>query len=154
MHAYPPEFQVLNVFSTAGATILGVGYLLPMLYLTWSLKYGAIAGDNPWQATGLEWQIQSPPLTENFPVDSRSWTTKRTTTSGSKARQRRGSQCRIASSIEPDRAQAEEVRITSTSPISATTSKPTRSRTTPPTSPCGSSCSPKSCSSADCSPPT
>ena len=37
-----------------------------MLYLTWSLKYGEIAGDNPWQATGLEWQIQSPPLTENF----------------------------------------------------------------------------------------
>ena len=64
--AYPPEFQALNVFSTAGATILGVGYLLPILYLTWSLKYGAIAGNNPWQATGLEWQTQSPPLTENF----------------------------------------------------------------------------------------
>jgi cytochrome c oxidase subunit 1 len=64
--AYPPEFQVLNVFSTAGATILGVGYLLPMIYLIWSLKYGEIAGNNPWQATGLEWQIQSPPLTENF----------------------------------------------------------------------------------------
>ena len=40
--------------------------VLPMLYLTWSLKYGAVAGDNPWQATGLEWQTQSPPLTENF----------------------------------------------------------------------------------------
>ena len=64
--AYPPEFQVLNVFSTAGATVLGVGYLLPVLYLVWSLKYGEIAGDNPWQATGLEWQTQSPPLTENF----------------------------------------------------------------------------------------
>ncbi len=66
--AYPPEFQILNVFSTAGATILGVGYLLPVLYLAWSLKYGEIAGANPWQATGLEWQIQSPPLTENFKV--------------------------------------------------------------------------------------
>ena len=65
-HAYPPEFQVLNVLSTAGATILGIGYLLPMIYLTWSLRYGAIAGSNPWQATGLEWQIQSPPLKENF----------------------------------------------------------------------------------------
>jgi cytochrome c oxidase subunit 1 len=64
--AYPPEFQILNVFSTAGATILGVGYLLPVLYLTWSLKYGKIAGNNPCQATGLEWQTQSPPLTENF----------------------------------------------------------------------------------------
>ncbi len=61
-HAYPPEFQVLNVLSTAGATVLGIGYMLPMIYMTWSLKYGAIAGDNPWQATGLEWQIQSPPI--------------------------------------------------------------------------------------------
>ena len=65
-HAYPPEFQVLNVLSTAGATVLGVGYMLPLLYLGWSLKYGAIAGDNPWQATGLEWTIPSPPPTENF----------------------------------------------------------------------------------------
>jgi cytochrome c oxidase subunit 1 len=65
-HAYPPEFQVLNVLSTAGATILGVGYAMPLIYLLWSLKYGKIAGSNPWQATGLEWQIQSPPLTENF----------------------------------------------------------------------------------------
>src|SRR5246127_2094113 len=65
-HAYPPEFQVLNVLSTAGAAVLAVGYALPLVYLGWSLKYGAIAGENPWQATGLEWQIQSPPLTENF----------------------------------------------------------------------------------------
>ena len=65
-HAYPPEFQILNVLSTAGATVLGIGYLLPIIYLAWSLKYGPVAGDNPWQATGLEWQIQSPPLTENF----------------------------------------------------------------------------------------
>lgn len=64
--AYPAEYQVLNVLSTAGATVLGVGYMLPLFYLAWSLKYGAIAGSNPWQATGLEWQIQSPPLTENF----------------------------------------------------------------------------------------
>jgi cytochrome c oxidase subunit 1 len=65
-HSYPAEYQVMNVLSTAGATVLGVGFLLPLIYLAWSLKYGAIAGNNPWQATGLEWQIQSPPLTENF----------------------------------------------------------------------------------------
>jgi cytochrome c oxidase subunit 1 len=65
-HAYPPEFQVLNVLSTAGASILAIGYLLPAVYLIWSLKYGKIAGANPWQATGLEWSVQSPPLTENF----------------------------------------------------------------------------------------
>src|ERR1017187_3061558 len=65
-HAYPPEFQVLNVMSTSGASILAIGYLLPVLYLIWSLKYGQIAGANPWRATGLEWTTQSPPLTENF----------------------------------------------------------------------------------------
>ena len=37
-HAYPPEFQVFNVLSTAGASILGVGYLLPLIYLLWSLE--------------------------------------------------------------------------------------------------------------------
>jgi len=63
---YPPEFQVLNVFSTAGSTILAVGYLLPMIYLLWSLRYGKIAGDNPWGASGLEWMTPSPPPTFNF----------------------------------------------------------------------------------------
>jgi cytochrome c oxidase subunit I len=65
-HAYPPEFQVLNVLSSAGASILGVGYLLPMIYLMWSLRYGRIAGTNPWGAVGLEWTTTSPPPTENF----------------------------------------------------------------------------------------
>jgi cytochrome c oxidase subunit 1 len=65
-HAYPEEFQVLNVLSTAGASVLGVGYLLPLLYLTWSLRYGARAPANPWGAAGLEWQTTSPPPTENF----------------------------------------------------------------------------------------
>jgi cytochrome c oxidase subunit 1 len=63
---YPPEFQVLNVLSTAGSTILAVGYLLPMIYFLWSLRYGQIAGDNPWGAAGLEWKTSSPPPTYNF----------------------------------------------------------------------------------------
>ena len=65
-HSYPDEFQVLNVLSSAGASVLGLGYFLPAIYLLWSLKKGAIAGPNPWGASGLEWQMQSPPLTENF----------------------------------------------------------------------------------------
>jgi cytochrome c oxidase subunit 1 len=63
---YPPEFQVLHVFSSAGSTILAVGYLLPMLYLPWSLVHGKIAGANPWRAAGLEWTVSSPPPVENF----------------------------------------------------------------------------------------
>src|SRR5579862_8405654 len=63
---YPPEFQVLNVLSTAGSTILAVGYVLPMIYFLWSMRYGKIAEDNPWGAAGLEWKTTSPPPTFNF----------------------------------------------------------------------------------------
>lgn len=65
-HVYPDEFQVLHVLSTAGASILAVGYMLPLIYLLWSLRYGPIAGANPWRATGLEWKTPSPPPVHNF----------------------------------------------------------------------------------------
>jgi cytochrome c oxidase subunit I len=63
---YPAEFQVLNVMSSAGATILGLGYLIPLVYLIWSMRYGPVADANPWSATGLEWKTPSPPPTDNF----------------------------------------------------------------------------------------
>ncbi len=65
-HTYAPEFQVLNVMSTAGASVLAFAYAFPVFYLVWSLKYGKRAGANPWGATGLEWTTASPPPTENF----------------------------------------------------------------------------------------
>jgi len=68
-HAYPadlPIWQVLHVMSTAGASILGVGYLVPMIYLVWSMRYGPKAAANPWPSPSLEWQTSSPPPTENF----------------------------------------------------------------------------------------
>jgi cytochrome c oxidase subunit 1 len=64
--AYPDEFQLLNVLSSAGASILAVGYILPLVYLLWSLRYAARATNNPWGATGLEWTTASPPPTHNF----------------------------------------------------------------------------------------
>ncbi len=67
-HVYPEEFQILHVMSSAGASILGVGYLIPMIYLVWSLRYGAAASPNPWSAKGLEWQTSSPPASHNFEV--------------------------------------------------------------------------------------
>ena len=67
-HVYPEEFQVLNVMSSAGASILGMGYLIPLVYLAWSMRYGRVASANPWGARGLEWQIASPPVTHNFDV--------------------------------------------------------------------------------------
>lgn len=65
-HSYSPEFQTLNVLSSAGTLVLAAGYLLPLAYLTWSLFRGEKARDNPWAATGLEWLTHSPPPTENF----------------------------------------------------------------------------------------
>ena len=66
--AYDESFQVLNVLSTAGASILGSGMILPVIYLTWSFFAGKPAGPNPWRLPGLEWQTSSPPPTENFHV--------------------------------------------------------------------------------------
>jgi cytochrome c oxidase subunit I len=63
---YPAEFQVLNVMSSAGASILAVGYVIPLIYFTWSALKGPVAGPNPWGAKGLEWTIPSPPPTNNF----------------------------------------------------------------------------------------
>ena len=65
-HVYPPEFQIYHVASTAGATIMAIGYILPVIYLLFSLRYGKSAGSNPWGATGLEWTIASPPPPHNF----------------------------------------------------------------------------------------
>jgi cytochrome c oxidase subunit 1 len=67
-HAYPPEMQFLNIMSTMGATVLALGFILPAFYLLWSLKYGEDASDNPYGATGLEWQTSSPPPLPNFEV--------------------------------------------------------------------------------------
>ncbi|MBW8758746.1 MAG: cytochrome c oxidase subunit I [Burkholderiales bacterium] len=65
-HAYPPQFQVLNLFSSTGAGVLAIGYLMPLVYFAWSLARGKAAGDNPFGAKGLEWLTRSPPPTHNF----------------------------------------------------------------------------------------
>ncbi|MCD9185505.1 MAG: cbb3-type cytochrome c oxidase subunit I [Pyrinomonadaceae bacterium] len=64
--SYPEELQVLNIFSTAGASVLGVGFIMPVFYLVHSLFFGKKAADNPWLLPGLEWRTASPPITENF----------------------------------------------------------------------------------------
>ena len=65
-HAYAPEFQIFHVLSTAGAVVLGAAYLLPLGYLIWAVFHGGRAGANPWNASGLEWQTDSPPPKDNF----------------------------------------------------------------------------------------
>jgi cytochrome c oxidase subunit 1 len=63
---YPEDMRVLNVLSTAGYTIQGFGFLMCGTYLVMSLFSGKKAPANPWHATGLEWDIPSPPITHNF----------------------------------------------------------------------------------------
>jgi cytochrome c oxidase subunit 1 len=63
---YPPEFQIFHVFSTLGASILALGYILPAFYLGYSLIWGPKAPANPWRAAGLEWETSSPPPAHNF----------------------------------------------------------------------------------------
>ena len=65
-HAYPPEFQPLNVMSSAGAVVLAAAYLMPLGYLTWACFYGKPSPANPWNAKGLEWWTSSPPPKHNF----------------------------------------------------------------------------------------
>jgi cytochrome c oxidase subunit 1 len=70
-HEYAPQYALLNVLSSAGAVLLAIAYLVPLLYLGWSLFFGARAGANPWGAKGLEWTTASPPPPHNFATPPR-----------------------------------------------------------------------------------
>jgi cytochrome c oxidase subunit 1 len=63
---YPEALRGLNILSTCGTILLGIGYLLPLFYLIKSLRSGEEASDNPWNAKGFEWQTSSPPPKDNF----------------------------------------------------------------------------------------
>lgn len=65
-YKFAPEYQFYHVISSAGSTILGVAYLIPVIYLIASLRKGPKTSSNPWDAKGLEWQTDSPPITHNF----------------------------------------------------------------------------------------
>ena len=63
---YPEHFQSLHVASTAGASLLGFGFLIIFGYLAWSLRYGPVATQNPWDSRGYEWMTETPPPKHNF----------------------------------------------------------------------------------------
>lgn len=63
---YDPQFAGLHGLSSVGTWILGVGFLVVLWCFVKSLRSGEIAPENPWGASTLEWQTQSPPITENF----------------------------------------------------------------------------------------
>jgi len=65
---YLDQFQPLHAFSTYGSWVLGLGILVMIFYLVDSLFNGEKAPSNPWGGSTLEWQTDSPPITENFEV--------------------------------------------------------------------------------------
>jgi cytochrome c oxidase subunit 1 len=64
--SYPAEYQAFNVASTAGASLLAIGFLIILVYLVISLFYGEKAGRNPWGSRGYEWDSPTPPPKNNF----------------------------------------------------------------------------------------
>ncbi|MBL4850630.1 MAG: cytochrome c oxidase subunit I [Planctomycetes bacterium] len=65
-YSYSSEFEIYHRISTSGSYILGLGILIMVIYLLWSLKNGEPAPDNPWGAATLEWKTTTPPHFENF----------------------------------------------------------------------------------------
>ena len=130
-HTYPDEFQVLHVLSTAGASVLAVGYAIPMIYFAWSLRYGKVAGANPWGAyrPGMENGLAA---------------------AAPQFRQDPGGHARCLRLQHGSRGGGRSWLAR----LQGSSSTPKPSRRTPRRWGCGSSSSPRSCSSAACSPPT
>jgi len=63
---YLPQFQGMHGFSSIGALIMGVGFLLIAIYLIHAIFKGKPAGPNPWKALTMEWETPSPPTHGNF----------------------------------------------------------------------------------------
>jgi len=63
---YPEKFTFLHRFSSIGSFVMGVGFIIMLVYLIHSLFRGRKAPANPWGSATLEWQCSSPPPHDNF----------------------------------------------------------------------------------------
>ncbi len=63
---YLPQFHTLNIVSTIGSWLLVAGLIIVFTNLLRSIRRGEPAGANPWGGSTLEWQVSSPPPSENF----------------------------------------------------------------------------------------
>jgi len=65
-YAFAQPTLHMNVYSSWGAWILAL-FQLPFIFnFFWSIRNGEAVGDNPWQATTIEWAAPSPPPHGNF----------------------------------------------------------------------------------------
>ena len=63
-----PEWGTMNVISTIGSWILGIGVLVTVVNVLMSVRAGRRAGNDPWKGNTLEWFTQSPPPENNFDI--------------------------------------------------------------------------------------
>ena len=63
---YLAKLMPIHIFMTWAAFITATAQLIFVFNLFWSLKKGAKAPINPWEATTLEWTVPSPPPFDNF----------------------------------------------------------------------------------------
>jgi cytochrome c oxidase subunit I len=70
VYTYGPGmgWDTLNLVTTIGSFVLALGVLLLIINVLKSLRLGAPAGANPWDAPSLEWSVPSPPPAYNFAV--------------------------------------------------------------------------------------
>jgi cytochrome c oxidase subunit 1 len=60
------KLMPIHLFMTIAAFITIAAQLIFVFNLFWSMKKGAKAPVNPWEATTLEWTVSSPPPFDNF----------------------------------------------------------------------------------------
>jgi cytochrome c oxidase subunit I len=68
VYTYPdlPGWAALNLLSSLGSAVIGVSVLFFIWNMLTSMRTGAKASDNPWEAWSLEWATTSPPAVKNF----------------------------------------------------------------------------------------
>jgi heme/copper-type cytochrome/quinol oxidase subunit 1 len=70
IYTYGPDFgwSTLNMITSLGSLVIAAGIVVLLVNVANSLRHGAVAGDNPWDAPTLEWATSSPPPPYNFVV--------------------------------------------------------------------------------------
>jgi cytochrome c oxidase subunit I len=70
IYTYPADmgWNTVNLVTSLGSFVFAFGVLIFLVDLLYSVRRGAIAGDNPWDAPTLEWSVSSPPPPYNFAV--------------------------------------------------------------------------------------
>jgi cytochrome c oxidase subunit I len=70
VYSYPAGmgWDSMNMLESIGAAVFAIGVLLFVVNVLWSRRAGAVAGNNPWGGSSLEWSVPSPPPEYNFVV--------------------------------------------------------------------------------------